>query len=74
MYDMNDQWDRYMLRYGGYSSQTLAEFEDRGIATYDEATDTYTVQCDHWPTGAAADCTSCEGRGVFTVGLSPEFA
>lgn len=65
---MNDQWDRYMLRYGGYSAATLDEFLERGIATYDEATDTYTVQCTHW----GHDPATCSG--TFTIGLSPEFA
>jgi len=68
MYDMNDEWDRYMLRYGGYSAQTLAEFEEDGIATYDAEADTYTIQCSHYGHDAA-DCS-----GTFTVGLSPEFA
>lgn len=43
MYDMSNEWDQYMLRYGGYSQATLGEFLDEGIATYDAATDTYTI-------------------------------
>jgi hypothetical protein len=64
----NDQWDRYVLRYGGYRLDTLEDFVDRGIATYDRDSDTYTVRCDHW----GHDPASCSG--TFTVGLSPEFA
>lgn len=43
MYDMSNEWDRYMLRYGGYSQATLGEFLDEGIATYNEADDSYTI-------------------------------
>ncbi len=68
MFDMSLDWDRYRLRYSGYTPETLDGFVDRGIATYDEATDTYTVTCDHYG-HAATDCP-----GTFTVGLSPEFA
>lgn len=35
MYDMNSEWDRYMLRYDGYSAQTLEGFVAEGKATHD---------------------------------------
>lgn len=68
MYDPNDGWDRYMTRYSGYAPATLEGFVENGTATYDEATDTYTVRCDHF----GHDPAGCSG--TFTVGLSPEFA
>lgn len=43
MYDMNSEWDRYMLRYDGYSAQTLEGFVAEGKATHDDDTDSYTV-------------------------------
>ena len=42
MYDMNSEWDRYMLRYDGYSAQTLEGFVAEGKATHDDDTDSYT--------------------------------
>jgi hypothetical protein len=74
MYDMNSEWDRYMLRYGGYSLQTLEDFMEDGIATYDVATDTYTIQCNsHDPAIIGGhDAATCPG--FFTVTTSPEFA
>ena len=35
-YDMSDTWDAYMLRNSGYSTQTLAEFVEDGIAIYSD--------------------------------------
>ena len=35
VYDMNSEWDRYMLRYDGYSAQTLEGFVAEGKATHD---------------------------------------
>ena len=43
MYDMTDEWDRYMLRYDGYSADTLDGFVEQNIATYDRVADTYTI-------------------------------
>lgn len=42
-YDMSIEWDQYMLRYDGYSGSTLEEFVEAGKATYDAATDSYTI-------------------------------
>jgi hypothetical protein len=67
-YDPNDEWDRYMTRYSGYTPATLESFIENGSATYDADSGTYTVRCDHF--GHEAD--GC--AGTFTVGLSPEFA
>jgi hypothetical protein len=65
MYNLNDQWDRYMLRYSGYAPDTLWDFVERGLASYDEATDTFTVFA------GEQDGHTWE---EFTVGLWPEFA
>jgi hypothetical protein len=43
MYDLTSEWDQYMLRYGGYTVHTLEEFVAEGTATYDAATDSYTI-------------------------------
>lgn len=42
-YDMTDEWDRYMTRYDGYAADTLWDFVERGIATYDEEADSFTI-------------------------------
>jgi hypothetical protein len=43
-YDPSEPCDRWATRYGGYTLDTLAEFEERGIATYDVDTDTWTLR------------------------------
>lgn len=65
MYNPDDEWDRYMTRYSGYSPATLEGFVERGQASYDPATDTYTVFA-----GSQDGWTWNE----FTVGVSPEFS
>jgi len=63
-----------MCRYGGYSLAMLDELMEGGLATYDEAADTYTITCSGPPHEdyCIALSTGCPGR--FVVGVSPEFA